>query len=65
MKDIPFPDVLHVYDATLSGFETLSNNSGYFNVDEDQIGINEVGNVKVWLNPAFQSFQNYQKSQIN
>jgi hypothetical protein len=28
---------------------------GYFNVDEDQIGINERGQVKVWLNTAFES----------
>jgi hypothetical protein len=26
---------------------------GFFHVDEEQVGINERGQVKVWLNTAF------------
>lgn len=28
---------------------------GFFNVDEEQIGINEKGQVKVWLSNIYQS----------
>jgi hypothetical protein len=28
---------------------------GFFRVDEDQIGVNDLGHVKVWLSPAFES----------
>jgi hypothetical protein len=53
VKDIPFPDVLHVYKQSLEGFDQLSSKAGYFPVDEDQIGINRNGEVKVWLNTSF------------
>ncbi len=53
VKDIPFPDVLHVYKQSLDGYAQLSSKAGYFPVDEDQIGINTNGEVKVWLNTSF------------
>lgn len=57
LEDIPFPDVLHLLNACLRGFEELAGTVGYFRVDEEQIGISESGNVKVWLNTAFESMQ--------
>jgi len=53
VKDIPYPDVLHLYDSTINGFQQLTQVVPYFRIDEDQIGINENGKVKVWLNPDF------------
>ena len=40
VDNIPYPDVLHLYDACLNGFPQLTNEVGYFSIDEDQIGIN-------------------------
>lgn len=56
VKDIPFPDILHVYEATINGFSELQKYAGNFHIDEDQIGVNDNGNVKVWLNTAYQLF---------
>ena len=53
VEDVPFPDVIHLLDVCISGFGQLSEIVGYFPVDEEMIGINEVGQVRVWLNPAF------------
>ena len=55
IQDIPYPDIIHLYDHCIHGFEQLSSVVGYFSVDEDQIGINEKGQVKVWLNNQFES----------
>lgn len=40
IQDIPYPDVLHLLDACIRGYRQLSNKVGFFNVDEDQIGVN-------------------------
>jgi hypothetical protein len=48
LKNIPFPDALHLYDQTLGGFYELARNFGCFPVESDYIGINERGVVKVW-----------------
>jgi len=53
VRDIPYPDCLHLYDSVLNGYEQLSQLVGYFDVDEEEIGISDRGQVKVWLNPSF------------
>lgn len=55
IEDIPYPDLLHLFDVCIKGFPQLAEVVGFFNVDEDQIGVNEKGQVKVWLNTAFES----------
>jgi hypothetical protein len=55
LKDIPYPDIFHLYDVCLHGFQQLSKIVGYFSIDEDQIGINERGQAKVWLSNRFES----------
>lgn len=55
VTDIPYPDVLHLYDVCINGFRQLSETVGFFSVDEDYIGVNEHGHVRVWLNTAFES----------
>lgn len=63
VKDIPFPDILHVYDSSLKGYSVLRDRTGNFHIDEDMIGINEHGAVKVWLNTAFEkNLPNFQKN---
>jgi hypothetical protein len=57
LEDIPFPDVLHLLDACLRGFRELSSLVGFFRVDEDQVGVNERGQVKVWLSTSFENSQ--------
>jgi hypothetical protein len=54
INDIPYPDALHLYDAVLHGYAQLSEVVGCFHVDEEQVGVNELGQVKVWLNTAFE-----------
>lgn len=55
VEDIPYPDVIHLYDACLNGFSQLTTVIGFFPVDEDFIGVNEQGQIRVWLNTAFES----------
>ena len=55
LKDVPYPSLLHLYDAAIHGFNQLSSVVGFFHIDEDQIGVNDIGQVKVWLNSAFES----------
>ena len=55
IEHIPYPDAFHLYDACLNGYSQLASKVGPFSVDEDQIGVNERYNVKVWLNNNFES----------
>lgn len=55
IEDIPYPDVFHLYRQCLNGYTQLTENVGYFSIDEDQIGINEEGVVKVWCNSQYQN----------
>ena len=57
VRDIPYPDLLHLYDSVFNGFEQLAQIVGFFMVDGEEIGISDRGQIKVWLNPAFE--QNY------
>lgn len=53
LRNIPFPDVLHLYDQALNGFYELGRVVGCFPVESDYIGINERGVVKVWAGPKW------------
>lgn len=53
VTDVPYPDVLHLYHAALSGFGTLFRIFGYFEITERMIGINQDYKVKVWCNSNF------------
>ena len=56
---MPFPDFLHIFAQSLRGFQDLARQVGFFAVEEEYIGINEKGVVKVWMN------QNYAKNYFN
>lgn len=49
VQSIPYPDVLHLYEAAFRGFGELYAKVGYFGIKEDMIGVNRQGHVKVWL----------------
>jgi hypothetical protein len=34
----------------LEGYSLIFNHSGYFRVEENQICVDEHGNVKIWIN---------------
>ena len=53
MEHIPYPDVFHLYKACINGYMQLSEVVGYFSVDEEQVAINEKGQVKVWLSNVY------------
>jgi len=40
VEHIPYPDCLHLYNQCLHGYKELTNFFGFFNVEEDYIGIN-------------------------
>lgn len=50
---VPYPDVLHLYRAALLGFERLYQKVGGFQVNEEMVGVNQDGKVKVWMNPEW------------
>jgi hypothetical protein len=55
LKDIPYPDIFHLYDVCLNGYKLLTQTVGFFSIDEGQIGINQAGRAKVWLSTHFDS----------
>ena len=50
---VPYPDIIHLYSQTLRGFQDLSRHLGYFEVDEELVGVNRKGEVKVWCHRRF------------
>lgn len=50
VTDIPFDESLYILRSSLLGFEKLYNESGYFQVMEEQVCIDKEGHIKVWLN---------------
>ncbi len=44
---------LYVLNESLVGFQELYNKVGSFVIDDNHIGFNETGNVKVWLHKNF------------
>ena len=53
IKDLPYPDTLHLLNACLRGFKELYLKVGSFTVSEHMIGINYDAKVKVWANSDF------------
>lgn len=53
IKDLPFPDSLHLLSSCLKGFKELYTKIGSFDVNDHMIGINSEAKVKVWLNADF------------
>jgi hypothetical protein len=54
IEHIPFPDYIHLYNQALRGFQKLYKAIGYFSVEEELIGVNGKGIVKVWMNEQFE-----------
>lgn len=54
VEDIPYPDIFHLYRQCLNGYIQLTDNVSFFSIDEEQIGINDEGVVKVWLSNQYQ-----------
>lgn len=50
LNEIPYPDVLHIYDQAFKGYQAMIPYVGYFIVEEDMIGINSSDIAKVWIN---------------
>ena len=50
INDIPFPDLLCMYESVLKGFKSLYSKVGYFDIQEEMIFINRHGQIKVWMN---------------
>ena len=71
ISDIPFPDNLYVLMEAFEGFAKIYEHSKYFQVEENQICVDELGNLKIWVNadlsvnyPPNQGFVDYcQKGQ--
>lgn len=55
IKDLPFPDTLHLVNACLRGFRELYLKTGGFEVNDHMIGINSDAKVKVWMSEDFGS----------
>ena len=55
IKDLPFPDTLHLVNSCLRGFRDLYTKTGGFDVNEQMIGINCDAKVKVWMSYDFGS----------
>ena len=53
VKEIPYPDIIHLYSQAFQGFSQLYKQVGGFNVTEEMIGINNEVVGKVWLNSDF------------
>lgn len=50
ITDIPLDESLYIMECCMLGFEKLYRESGYFQVMEEHIGIDQQGHVRVWLN---------------
>lgn len=53
INSVPFPDVLHLYEAGFRGFGELYGKVGYFQVSEEMVGVNTEGQGKVWFHGDF------------
>ena len=50
IKDIPHPYQLTLAIDMLSGFQKLYQHVGFFKVDENQVCLDQEGEVRVWIN---------------
>ena len=55
IHDIPIAESLYVLKAALAGFQKLQAMAGGFKPNEDMVGIDCEGRVKVWLSSNFSS----------
>jgi hypothetical protein len=50
---LTFSQGLYLLKNVLSGFQILFKKFGYVHIDNKLIGLNSLGNVKVWINENF------------
>lgn len=55
IKDIPYPDNLYMLMAAADAFDKIVEMIGYFDIQEDMIGVNSQGHIKVWINEDLSS----------
>ena len=61
IRDIPCPDNLYVLMEALEGYAKVYEHSKYFLIEENQICVDEGGNIKIWVNPDLSvNYPNYQ-----
>lgn len=53
LPQLTFPETLYGLNESLKGFEDLHNKAGVFDIGSNMIGVNNNGEVKVWLNENF------------
>ena len=53
IRSISFADYLYILAAALYGFDLLFERYGFFEIDEDLIGITYEGLIKVWINSNY------------
>lgn len=54
---LPFEDMVKIIYSSLKGFKVLFEKYAYFTVESVMIGINDVGETKVWLNRKHSEYQ--------
>lgn len=54
IKDIPYPDMLHLLEAALRGFSVLYERIGYFRIEEEMVCVGYDSKVKVWVHPRLE-----------
>lgn len=54
IQHIPYPDSLHLLSQSLLGFHQLANEVGFFPIEQEYIGVNNDGVVKVWMNDHYE-----------
>ena len=57
VTQLTLPEALYVVKESLLGFRTIYQYDGPLIIDEEMIGFNSNGKVKVWLNSNFGSNQ--------
>lgn len=40
LRDLPYPEILHLYSNIIAGFREIYRKVGYFPIDESMVGIN-------------------------
>lgn len=68
ISDIPFPDNLYVLMECFEGYSKIYEHSKYFQVEENQVCVDHLGNLKIWVNadlsvnyPPNQGFVDYRQ----
>ena len=53
IDELPLADGLYVMLEALEGYNYLYQHAGYFRIEEEQIGLDRTGRVKVWVNSDY------------